>query len=510
MANKNLSIKIFTFFLSVYVLFSTPNVHAQKMTMEQKIQKELLLLRSLRPDLTKVITPFLLRDLQKSCNQVAKNKKLEQQIKEIIDCDDVNALQSLSHKSDFINKKINVYLKAVNLEIINPFMTFEFGESKKEEVLKFPLLHYACKVNSPKCFQFLLLLGANPNQKVFSNVIGLEMNAMKISVASGSDEIIRQLEDIGVGNSKSSKLLPIMALTYRNDMLKKIIRSPRKIKSTFLDQALYQAIVSNNLEAIDLLLEHGANPNLIIDNQTLFHLISYTGNEKLAELFLSKGAIVDTKDTTGKTPLHYAAYNDNIKMVKLLIDHGANVNISDQLMETPLFCSHDSEVIDLLIENGADINAINSFGYSKIYNLIAGYNKDVSLAKHIIERCPNINTLQKKFITDMFDNNTEHAKLLIANGFDVNAPIQGLNNLTLLHLAAYLELKDFINILCNTQNINLNVKDKIGKTPLHIILPTCGNGSDELLVKYGANYLIRDNEGKLPYFYIKQESIFLY
>lgn len=103
--------------------------------------------------------------------------------------------------------------------------------------------------------------------------------------------------------------------------------------------ALHNAVWSGHLEAVKILIERGANIDVI--RQTT-----------VANLW---------------TPLHFAAENDQSECAGLLIDAGANVNAKDQFGQTPLSLALDEmaspDVAKLLIERGADLgNALDRAG----------------------------------------------------------------------------------------------------------------------------------------------------
>lgn len=51
---------------------------------------------------------------------------------------------------------------------------------------------------------------------------------------------------------------------------------------------------------------------------------------------LRKGALVDSQDTRGRTPLSYAAEQGHIVVVRQLLARGAQVGVGDKNGETPM------------------------------------------------------------------------------------------------------------------------------------------------------------------------------
>lgn len=113
--------------------------------------------------------------------------------------------------------------------------------------------------------------------------------------------------------------------------------------------------------------------------------------------FLDYGARVNIQPTNESlnTPLHLACLNGNyveqgaviekdrnvINFVEDLVEAGADVAARNRLLDTPLHLAsqiHDYPtqlaVIDILVKNGADINAKNTDGFTHLHKLVSNYN----------------------------------------------------------------------------------------------------------------------------------------
>ena len=85
------------------------------------------------------------------------------------------------------------------------------------------------------------------------------------------------------------------------------------------------------------------------------------GDIEAVKQHLAAGADVNAGGVFGKTPLHLAALKDHKEIAELLIANGADVNAKQAVEgETPLHLAAmggHKEIVELFITNGADLNA---------------------------------------------------------------------------------------------------------------------------------------------------------
>jgi len=103
---------------------------------------------------------------------------------------------------------------------------------------------------------------------------------------------------------------------------------------------LYMAInaKSNRIEVMSLLLSAGASVNVevgLTGYSPLYSAIN-AGHLDAVELLIKHGADINFRNPVGGTPLHDAAYLGRPKIAELLIRHGADVNARAKSGETPL------------------------------------------------------------------------------------------------------------------------------------------------------------------------------
>lgn len=99
--------------------------------------------------------------------------------------------------------------------------------------------------------------------------------------------------------------------------------------------------------------------------EALLYAIAQRENAAAMQL-VNRGAPLNYQDKKDEwTPLVYAIYYENWSMAEFLIRAGVNVNLRDQANRTALmWCAMrgDLTVLRLLVEHGADINAVDVGG----------------------------------------------------------------------------------------------------------------------------------------------------
>ena len=96
---------------------------------------------------------------------------------------------------------------------------------------------------------------------------------------------------------------------------------------------------------MSLLLEHGADVERTATHDTLPPLILACGSNTsvdIAQLLINAGANVNGGEGRTMTPLHWAAYEGNSEVLDLLIQSGADVNIlsTDEDEDLPAGSTH--------------------------------------------------------------------------------------------------------------------------------------------------------------------------
>lgn len=194
--------------------------------------------------------------------------------------------------------------------------------------------------------------------------------------------------------------------------------------------------------------------------------------EKVKALLKENPELISSKNADGDTLLFWATISLNTNVVKLLIDNKADVNARSDNGMTPLIGTveggheeaADLQNAELLLAHGADVGVTNKYGMTPLhYAAESGYE--------------------------------DLAELLLAHGANVNATEEG--NWTPLFRAAE-EHQTALAKLLLTHGANVNAKDEWGKTPLHYAATTCDKDIVKLLLDNKAEVNACDNKGETP------------
>ena len=166
---------------------------------------------------------------------------------------------------------------------------------------------------------------------------------------------------------------------------------------------LSKAVAEKDIDKITELLDGGLNADLQPEDTpvTVFLLAcSYSGYEEVVSLLILRGADVNFRGKGGKTPLMWAAGN-SYESTNLLIENGADVKAkADDGMTAFIQATLGvqskrvtTRVMDLLLENGANINATttgkNISGWTAL--LFATVNGDEELVDYLLRNGAFVN-----------------------------------------------------------------------------------------------------------------------
>jgi len=130
---------------------------------------------------------------------------------------------------------------------------------------------------------------------------------------------------------------------------------------------------------------HLSPDSLVHEHFSLLHIAAQRAQPGVLSFLLQGGANVNIKDSIDHTPLHFAAGDGNLECVKVLVEHGADINaVNNETMflvakmfpvyvvggRTPLHMAAENgelECVKYLVEKGADVNMRDFNGYTPFH-----------------------------------------------------------------------------------------------------------------------------------------------
>lgn len=185
--------------------------------------------------------------------------------------------------------------------------------------------------------------------------------------------------------------------------------------------AIEQAIMYNNGDLCRLLIDSGISKDHIFEAfWSLYRPLAYDNIDLIWYLFsqLEGEMLLKAKEIA----LSYAASGGCLEATKLLLEEKVNPNCINPRDETPLACAlhawrNAEEIINLLLDNGADINRVSNNGWSILMQSLSnGLTTNLSICKLLLERGADYTYVNKegrsaftvsrmwKFIADFYDN----------------------------------------------------------------------------------------------------------
>jgi len=197
---------------------------------------------------------------------------------------------------------------------------------------------------------FLIAVYDNDELKIFDLMRkGADVNAktnkgvtpIMYSVQNGNYMITKKLLDAGAEVNYQSKLSPppLINALINNDtaiayLLLEYGANPNIVENLEKKYPLLFAIDQNNYVLSDLLLWYGANPNLSSDDITpLFYAIDYNADTSIVNLLIENGADINAVNKNGFSPLIETVFYDNTDIAKILLAKNADTQIRDKTSE---------------------------------------------------------------------------------------------------------------------------------------------------------------------------------
>lgn len=174
-----------------------------------------------------------------------------------------------------------------------------------------------------------------------------------------------------------------------------------------------------NSRFIKTLIENG----VIIENATSkkqttpFMLLAYSGVTELVELFIQKGIDINQKNIYGMNALHWALAGGNISMVELLLEHGGDIYAKAKFEIEEHIFKKELKIKEIEVSSFAfAFNTYNPQIIKLLLNKGFNVNEDVLQDKRFFSLFDGKKYLESSVARACKNNDTQFLKLLVEKG----------------------------------------------------------------------------------------------
>ncbi|CAC5414143.1 CTTNBP2 N-terminal-like protein [Mytilus coruscus] len=219
---------------------------------------------------------------------------------------------------------------------------------------------------------------------------------------------------------------------------------------------LHKFAFDGNFDSLrKLILECDADVNLPLkDGSTPLLKAAENGHDGCVKLLLEYGANPNSVRDDRFSPLHVTAIQGYKVCLKLLLDHGASPNHGDHNNWTALHLAATeghTECCHLLLEHGAKLNSISNTTWTPLHSVVHS---------NLAECLRFLLTYHPKSASRTYNLN-EVVDLSDKDGW------------TITHIAATHNTPDCLDVILNHCNVDLEKKDRWGRTVLDVASPQC-------------------------------------
>ena len=216
------------------------------------------------------------------------------------------------------------------------------------------------------------------------------------------DFLLNQGLDPETSNRFKQSLLHLAAQAGQEENVRCLLQYKAQINAQDLSgrTALFLAVTQGHRSIVQFLLKKGADSTILTcGNESVLHIAAFYGHTPIMQDLLKESKaklLIKIQDSDGKIPLHSALWGDSKQdVVQLLLDQGSDPNAINSFSYTPLHwaCKNGhTQSFNLLIKRGARLDIVNAnhdlpldlairWGKDDIFHLLMGTIQRLSMEK---------------------------------------------------------------------------------------------------------------------------------
>jgi len=310
----------------------------------------------------------------------------------------VNILRLLLTKPFDVNARDNhgrpPLAKAANRAVAELLLASGAQMYTSEPYCASPALHWAATRGADPVLQALLDHGAKADDRDRCHSNTALHDASKAGMVGAATILLDHRADANARNTHGDTPL-VMASRKRSPASLKMAElliargadanipgsgSPSEVVGNDPEMAdfwpLHHAALNGDLDLVKLLVDNRADVNAAsVTGYAPLHLAMAGGYQDVARLLLERGARVNARDRHGNTPLHWIAFADGGSVSSFQ----NSINIKDTYTYARIGPDAYPPLAALLIDRGADINAVNGHGMTPLGSVNSARNEKVAI-----------------------------------------------------------------------------------------------------------------------------------
>ena len=343
-------------------------------------------------------------------------------------------------------------------------------------------LHYACQSGNCNKVAVLISSGANvdiPNaQGKFPVQVALDRKHLDIV-----NLLLDKMTDVNNQDKDGRTLLHTATQQGNGDLVKDLHNrgADLNIRDKSQNNTASIAAALRHHSVLMYLLTNGAELTTFTDKP--LHYFAGEGCTAVVQILHQQGHDINSSDSSGHTVLHCALLAEQWDTALYLLRHKTPANSSAHSAATPLHTAiekcRDVNLIAMLIDNQADVNAPNTSGKSPLHLSMQHNSLEVSM--HLVEMGADINR------TD----NENNSPILVGL---IRATNPATNN-NEIHV-------ETVNFLLEAKSeVNVRIRNNLGKTALHYAAELGQGALVRQLISLGGEVNVQDHSGSSPLMY---------
>ena len=155
-----------------------------------------------------------------------------------------------------------------------------------------------------------------------------------------------------------------------------------------INRAMYSAVKYGQTEIVNLLIQQGADRNLMDNSDPKMSLLMIAASHGYSQIVrqLLTAENINQQDGNGNTPLMHATKYGHIEIMKLLIENGAEISkcnkYDDNLLHLAAYGGVHDEIVKFLIQSGVNVNQVNSDGQTPL--MVAVHGGEIEIVKSLL------------------------------------------------------------------------------------------------------------------------------